>query len=41
MEGVWGVVVGAKGHNMASRVLLGSVADRLTHICSKPVTVVR
>jgi nucleotide-binding universal stress UspA family protein len=38
---VWGVVIGAKGHNALSRVLLGSVADRLLHICSKPVLVVR
>lgn len=40
-ERVWGVVVGAKGHNALSRVMLGSVADRLVHICSKPVLVVR
>ncbi|PZR05588.1 MAG: universal stress protein [Archangium gephyra] len=38
---VWGVVIGAKGHSAVSRVLLGSVADRLVHICSKPVLVVR
>ncbi len=38
---VWGVVVGARGHSAISRVLLGSVADRLVHICSKPVLVVR
>ncbi len=38
---VWGVVLGAKGHNALSRVLLGSVADRLMHICSKPVLIVR
>lgn len=38
---VWCVVVGATGHNAVSRVLLGSVADRLVHICSKPVLVVR
>ncbi len=38
---VWGVVIGAKGHTAVSRVLLGSVADRLLHICSKPVLVVR
>jgi nucleotide-binding universal stress UspA family protein len=38
---VWGVVIGAKGHNPLSRVMLGSVADRLVHICKKPVLVVR
>src|SRR5690606_24905692 len=40
-ETVWGVVIGAKGHNAVSRVMLGSVADRLVHICPKPVIVVR
>lgn len=38
---VWGVVVGAKGHSAVARVMLGSVADRLVHICTKPVLVVR
>ncbi|MEW6435159.1 MAG: universal stress protein [Myxococcota bacterium] len=38
---VWGVVIGAKGHNAVSRVMLGSVADRLVHVCKKPVLVVR
>ncbi|MFZ5438601.1 MAG: universal stress protein [Myxococcota bacterium] len=38
---VWGVVIGAKGHSAVSRVLLGSVTDRLVHICSKPVLVIR
>jgi nucleotide-binding universal stress UspA family protein len=38
---VWGVVIGAKGHSAVSRVLLGSVTDRLVHICHKPVLVVR
>jgi nucleotide-binding universal stress UspA family protein len=38
---VWGVVVGAKGHNAVARVMLGSVADRLAHICPKPAIVVR
>ena len=38
---VWGLVIGARGHNAVSRVLLGSVADRLVHICKKPVLVVR
>lgn len=37
----WGVVIGAKGHNALSRVMLGSVTDRLVHICPKPVLVVR
>jgi nucleotide-binding universal stress UspA family protein len=37
---VWGVVIGAKGHNALSRVMLGSVADRLMHICPKPVLLV-
>lgn len=40
-ERVWGVVIGAKGHNAVSRVLLGSTADRLMHICQKPVLIVR
>ncbi len=40
-ERVWGVVIGAKGHNAVSRVLLGSNTDRLMHICSKPVLIVR
>jgi nucleotide-binding universal stress UspA family protein len=38
---VWGVVIGAEGHHALSRVMLGSVADRLAHICPKPVTIVR
>jgi nucleotide-binding universal stress UspA family protein len=38
---VWGVVVGGRGHSALSRVMLGSVADRLAHICSKPTVVVR
>lgn len=40
-EHVWGVVVGARGRNAVSRVMLGSVADRLMHICQRPVVVVR
>ncbi|MBK7857851.1 MAG: universal stress protein [Archangiaceae bacterium] len=40
-DDVWGVVIGAVGHSAASRVLLGSITDRLLHICSKPVLVVR
>ena len=35
------VVVGHRGRNALSRVLMGSVADRLVQICSKPVLVVR
>lgn len=40
-DDVWGVVVGAKGHNAVSRMMLGSVADELVHTCTKPVVVVR
>ncbi|MCU0699787.1 MAG: universal stress protein [Myxococcaceae bacterium] len=40
-ERVWGVVIGAKGHNALSRVMLGSTADRLMHLCTKPVLIVR
>jgi nucleotide-binding universal stress UspA family protein len=40
-EHVWGVVIGAKGHGAVSRVLLGSITDRLVHICPRPVLVVR
>ncbi len=40
-ERVWGVVIGAKGHNVVSRVMLGSTTDRLVHISSKPVLVIR
>lgn len=35
------LVVGTKGRGAVSRVLLGSVADRLVHICQVPVLVVR
>ncbi len=40
-EGFELVVCGNKGRGAVSRVLLGSVADRLTHICKRPVMVVR
>jgi nucleotide-binding universal stress UspA family protein len=39
-DDVWGVVIGAKGHNALSRVMLGSTADRVIHTCHKPVLVV-
>ncbi len=35
------VVVGSKGKGAVSRVMLGSVADRLVHVCKKPVLVAR
>lgn len=38
---VWMVAVGSRGRGAVSRVLLGSVADRLVHVCRKPVLVVR
>jgi len=34
------VVVGSRGHGAVARVFLGSVSDRLVHICPKPVLVV-
>ncbi|MBK7857866.1 MAG: universal stress protein [Archangiaceae bacterium] len=40
-EGFELVVVGNKGRGAVSRVLLGSVADRLVHLCKRPVLVVR
>ncbi len=35
------IAVGSRGRGAVARVLLGSVADRLVHICPKPVLVVR
>ncbi|TMA23407.1 MAG: universal stress protein [Deltaproteobacteria bacterium] len=35
------VVVGHRGHGAVRRALLGSVADRLMQICTRPVLVVR
>lgn len=40
-EGFDLVVVGSRGRNAVARTLLGSVADRLVHICKLPVLVVR
>lgn len=35
------VVVGSRGRGGVARVLLGSTADRLVHLCKKPVLVVK
>jgi nucleotide-binding universal stress UspA family protein len=34
------VVLGSRGHGAVARVFLGSVSDRLAHICTKPVLIV-
>ena len=34
------VAVGSRGRGAVTRVLLGSAADRLVHVCKKPVLVV-
>jgi nucleotide-binding universal stress UspA family protein len=35
------VVAGSRGQGAVARVLLGSVSDRLAHICPKPILIVR
>ncbi len=35
------VAVGSQGKNAITRALLGSVAHRVLHLCSKPVLIVR
>ena len=40
-EGFDMVVVGSRGRNAVARMFLGSVADRLMHVCKQPVLVVR
>jgi nucleotide-binding universal stress UspA family protein len=35
------VVVGSRGRGGVARVLLGSTADRLVHLCKRPVLVVK
>lgn len=35
------VAVGSRGHGAVKRLLMGSVASRLVHICERPVLVVR
>ena len=34
------VIVGSRGNGPVKRVLLGSVSDRIVHLCKKPVLVV-
>lgn len=38
---VYAVVVGARGHGVLARAMLGSFADRLVHVCTKPLFIVR
>jgi nucleotide-binding universal stress UspA family protein len=38
---VWFACVGSRGQGAVTRVLLGSFADRVVHVCRKPVLVVR
>lgn len=40
-DGVELVAVGSTGKGAVKRLLLGSVADRLVHVCTRPVLVVR
>lgn len=40
-EGFDLVVIGNTGRGAVSRMLLGSVADRLVHICKRPVLIAR
>ena len=35
------VVVGNKGRGAVAKALIGSVADRLAHLCNRPVLIVR
>jgi nucleotide-binding universal stress UspA family protein len=37
----WLVLVGDRGRQGVARMLLGSVADRVVHLCSRPVMVVK
>lgn len=38
---IYAVVVGARGHNVLARAMLGSFADRLVHVCTRPLFIVR